>query len=651
MCLNRSSVVCLIILLVLKVHWGYGEVKLPHLISNGMVLQRDQEIRIWGWSDAGETVKVVFEGKNKVVTASADGVWEAFFPAMKAGGPYAMKISGSANAISLEDIWLGDVWVCSGQSNMEQTMARVNPMFPDEVKSANNPKIRYFDVPDAYDFASPQLDVKGGKWLPADQEHIKQFSAVAYFFAQKVYQKYGIPIGLVNASVGGSPIQSWIRERELKRFPDDYKEAVRFQNPNLIKEIEQQDRNNMRDWHRAVRKKDQGYVNTSMSWHDPKYHPENWKEMERLDLLPVAPGKHPENGVYWFRKDFFLEQENVDNIEAKLLLGTIVDSDSAYINGKLVGTTAYQYPPRRYNVPKGVLKPGKNILVVRVINERGRGGFVKDKPYQLTVGDEIINLKNDWYYKQGAVMPPMPGQTFIRFKPLGLYNAMVVPLQQFPVKGVLWYQGESNAGQPHKYEDQMVSLIEGWRKSWGMPDLPFLFVQLPNFMAPTDAPHSGNWPELREAQRQTLKVPHTGMAVTIDVGEANDIHPLDKKTVGNRLALQAFKVAYGEKKGVYSGPMIKGAQKRGDKVVLTFDHVGQGLDLSEGESLQGFAMAGAEGDYKWAEARLEGGKVILKCGEISHPVKVCYAWANNPVQANLINKEGLPASPFIIDIQ
>ena len=650
-CLNRSSVVCLIILLVLKVQWSYGEVKLPHLISDGMVLQRNNEIRIWGWADAGEVVKVEFEGKSKAVTANAEGKWEVTFPAMDAGGPYAMGISGNDNAILLEDIWLGDVWICSGQSNMEQTMARVEPMFPDEVKSANNPKIRYFDVSDAYDFATSQMDVKGGKWVPADQENIKQFSAVAYFFAQKVYRRYGIPIGLINASVGGSPIQSWIRESELKRFPEDYSEAIRFQNPDLIKEIEQRDRNNMRDWHRTVRSKDKGYANPSMPWHEPKYQPENWMVMDRLDLFPVEEGKRPENGVYWFRKEFFLEQENAGDSEAKLLLGTIVDSDSAYINGKLVGTTAYQYPPRRYKVPKGVLKPGKNILVVRVINERGRGGFVKDKPYQLEVGEEIIDLKNDWSYKQGAAMPPMPGQTFIRFKPLGLYNAMMAPLQQFSVKGVLWYQGESNAGQAHLYQDQMVALIEGWRSAWDNDDLPFLYVQLPNFMAPSEDPHSGNWPELREAQRKTLEIPHTGMAVTIDVGEANDIHPLDKKTVGDRLALQAFKVAYKEKNGQFSGPEIKKAEKIGDKVVLSFDHVGLGLDLSEGKIPQGFAIAGMEGGYKWAEAKLKGNKVILECKDVSNPVRVSYAWTNNPIQANLINKDGLPAGPFIVDVQ
>ncbi|WP_186756546.1 sialate O-acetylesterase [Echinicola salinicaeni] len=649
-CLNRSSVVCLIIILVLKVQWGFAEVKLPHLISDGMVLQRDQEIRIWGWADAGEVVKVDFEGKSKAVTSSGDGKWEAVFPAMKAGGPYVMEISGNASVISLKDIWLGDVWICSGQSNMEQTMARVAPMFPDEIKNANNPKIRYFDVPDAYDFSTPQLDLKGGNWVAADQENIKQFSAVAYFFAQKVHRKYGIPIGLVNASVGGSPIQSWIRENELKRFPEDYEEAVRFQNPNLIKEIETQDRDNMRNWHLEVRKKDKGYADQALTWLDAKYHPEKWNEMKRLDMFPVENGKRPENGVYWFRKEFFLEPENVGDLEAKLLLGTIVDSDSTYINGELVGTTAYQYPPRRYKVPRGVLKPGKNILVVRVINERGRGGFVKDKPYQLEVGEEIIDLKNDWSYKQGAVMPPMPGQTFIRFKPLGLYNAMIAPLQEFTAKGVLWYQGESNAGQPHKYEDQMVSLIEGWRKSWGIPDLPFLFVQLPNFMAPTDDPHSGNWPELREAQRQTLKVPHTGMAVTIDVGEANDIHPLDKKTVGERLALQAFKVAYGEKDGPFSGPALKQVKVKGSKIILRFNEIGKGIHTKDGKQLKGFAVAGKGQKYQWVNAKIESKKVILDCSGIIQPNKVCYAWANNPTEANLINERGLPASPFEVVI-
>ncbi|WP_245553319.1 sialate O-acetylesterase [Echinicola vietnamensis] len=636
--------------MILKAHWSYGAVKLPYLISDGMVLQRNHEIRIWGWADAGEVVKVDFVGEMKETTTGTDGMWEVIFPARAAGGPYEMNIIGNDHSFLLKDVWIGDVWVCSGQSNMEQTMARVEPMFPDEVKNANNPKIRYFDVPDAYDFSTPQLDVTGGKWVAADQENIKQFSAVAYFFAQKVHRKYGIPIGLINASVGGSPIQSWIREKELKRFPEDYKEAVRFQNPNLIKAIEEEDRDNRRKWHLEVRKKDKGYADQSMTWLDAKYHPENWNVMERLDLLPVEKGKQPGNGVYWFRKEFYLEQDQVGELEAKLLLGTIVDSDSAYVNGELVGTTAYQYPPRRYSVPKGVLKPGKNLLVVRVINERGRGGFVKDKPYQIEVGEEVVDLKNDWIYKQGAVMPPMPGQTFIRFKPLGLYHAMISPLHEFPVKGVLWYQGESNAGQPHTYEDQMVSLIEGWRKSWGVPKLPFLFVQLPNFMAPTDDPHSGNWPELREAQRKTLKVPHTGMAVTIDVGEANDIHPLDKKTVGERLALQAFKVAYGEKKGPFSGPELKKVKVKGSKIILTFEEIGEGLNTKEGRPPKGFAVAGKGQNYQWVAAKIANNKVVLDCSHIEQPEKVCYAWANNPVQANLVNEKGLPASPFEVVI-
>ncbi|WP_200978051.1 sialate O-acetylesterase [Echinicola sp. 20G] len=653
MILSKQIPRCLIFLLILcsSTIQLRAEIRLPHLISDGMVLQRNQEIRIWGWADEGETVQVEFQEFKECVVTKKDGMWEAFFPAMKEGGPYFIDILGKDNHIHISDIWFGDVWICSGQSNMEQTMARVEPMFPDEVKKANNPAIRYFDVRDDYNFENELLDVKGGKWISASQNDIKQFSAVAYFFAQKVHEKYNVPIGLINASVGGSPIQSWIREDELNRFPKDYKEAVRFQNPNLIKEIEQRDRERRKDWLLDLRKKDQGYSNPKEYWYDINYKPENWEDMARLNKLPVVEGKYPENGVYWFRKEFFIQNKSAEDMEAYLLLGTIVDSDSVYINGQFVGATAYQYPPRRYSVNKNVLRHGKNVLVARVINERGLGGFVKDKPYQIELNGEIIDLKYDWKYKQGAAMPALPEQTFIRFKPLGLYNAMIAPLKQFSVKGVLWYQGESNVGEAYHYKEQMAALIEGWRKAWDKTDLPFLFVQLPNFMTPSHAPHSGTWPQIREAQRKTLEIQHTGMAVTIDVGEANDIHPLNKKTVGERLALQAFKIAYGETKGVFSGPTIKKAEISNDMIILSFEDVGGGLVTSGAGYPDGFAISGQDGEFKWARAKILENKIILECNDITDPKKVSYGWANNPDRANLYNLEGLPASPFEIEVE
>ncbi|MBD8488013.1 beta galactosidase jelly roll domain-containing protein [Echinicola sp. CAU 1574] len=636
----------LLIFVWIKASQLHAEVRLPHLISEGMVLQWGETIRIWGWGMPGEQVDVKFFGEEKQTKTNEKGLWEVVFDGMEAGGPYKMLIKGVDNSFQFNEVWLGDVWLCSGQSNMEQTMSRVEPMFPEEIQQANNPMIRYFDVPDAYDFSEPQQDVKGGKWLSANKANIYQFSAVAYFFAKKIQEDYDIPIGLINASVGGSPIQSWIREAELKRFPEDYDEAMRFKNPDLIKKIEKDDRERMTNWYKELNQKDKAYQSQTGNWNQVDFEPLGWTKMEQLDFWP-----EPMHGVFWFRKTFELDESLENEANAKLLLGTIVDADSVFINGNFVGNTTYRYPPRRYEVPRGVLKPGKNVIMVRVINERDRGGFVRDKPYELVLGEKVIPLQEDWEYHLGAEMPELQGQTFIRWNPLGLYQAMVAPIHHFPVKGILWYQGESNTGRPDLYVAQMEALIQGWRAAWKRDDLPFLFVQLPNFMASSEQPQESNWAKLREAQRKSLSIPHTGMAVTIDVGEANDIHPLDKKNVGNRLALQAKKVAYGEDEGVFSGPMIQSVEKKGAFLELTFAEVGEGLLTSDGNSLAGFAVAGEDGVFVWTKAQIVGKKVMVKCEAIDNPQKIRYAWANNPVQANLMNQQGLPASPFEMTLE
>ncbi|QDH79179.1 sialate O-acetylesterase [Echinicola soli] len=646
--INRSSL--LIALIVMLTGALQAKVRLPHLISDGMVLQRDQPIRMWGWADAGEKVTVRFSGQKKETKATEGGEWEVSFPSMKEGGPYTVQMNGE-NSIILEDVYIGDVWACSGQSNMELTMARVQPMFPWEFEQEARPAIRYFDVPDAYDFSHLQMDTPGGEWIQVDKEHISQFSAVAYFFAKRLNEKYDVPIGLINASVGGSPIQSWIRKEELKRFPEDFAEVEKFRNPDLIKQIEKQDRERISTWQKAVWQKDKGYAQPAAPWSSSDVEPDDWGEMERLTLLPLKDDRAV-NGVYWFRKEFELDDPQVSSLSAKLLMGTMIDSDSTYVNGQLVGSTGYRYPPRRYNVPAGVLRQGKNVLAVRLISERGQGGFVEEKPYQLEVGDQVIDLKCDWHYQLGASMPALPGQTFVRWKPLGLYQAMMAPVQQFPVKGVIWYQGESNTGNPSIYAEQMKALINGWRKAWDCKDLPFLYVQLPNFMEVSESPQESNWAVLREKQRTVAKdVSHTGMAVAIDAGEANDIHPLDKKTIGDRLALLAFALAYGEKDGPFSGPSLERGKVQEEVIELTFETAGSRLETSDGRAPKGFAVAGEDGDFHWADARIEGEKVILSSPMVKSPKTARYAWADNPERANLVNTEGLPASPFEISVE
>ena len=332
-------------------------------------------------------------------------------------------------------------------------------------------------------------------------------------------------------------------------------------------------------------------------------------------------------------------------------MGRIVDADFVYVNGVLSGSITYQYPPRRYELPAGLLKPGKNIIVVKVINTFGKGGFVPDKPYNIIAAGQKIDLRGDWQYKVGQVFASTRGGSGgPRFSaqdaPTGLYNTMVAPAINYTVKGFMWYQGEANSGKAAEYQQLLPALINDWRAKWRQGDLPFLYAQLPNFMEVQYSPSESQWAQLRESQLKALSVPNTAMAVAIDAGEWNDIHPLDKKDVGERLALGAEHIAYGDKTVVYSGPIYQSFKKDGNKIVLTFNNVGGGLVAKGGGELYYFAIAGADKKYVWAKATIDGDKVTVWSDDIADPVSVRYAWADNPEGANLYNKEGLPASPF-----
>jgi sialate O-acetylesterase len=351
------------------------------------------------------------------------------------------------------------------------------------------------------------------------------------------------------------------------------------------------------------------------------------------------------NGVVWFRKEINVPA-SMTGKPVRLWLGRIVDADTAYVNGEIVGTVSYQYPPRIYDIPSNLLKAGRNIIVIRVINNSGRGGFVPDKPYELSTREQTIDLKGPWKYRLGAAMEPLPGQTLIQRQPLGLYNAMIAPLLNYRIKGIIWYQGESNTAKPQEYQELFSALIADWRAKWNQGDFPFLYVQLANFMEAEDNPSESDWAELREAQLKTLSVPNTAMAVTVDIGEWNDIHPLNKEDVAKRLALAGRRLAYGDEDVVYSGPIYRSKQIEGNRIVLAFTHTGGGLITRGGDELKQFAIAGADRKFVWAKARIEGDKVVVWNDDITSPVVVRYGWANNPEGANLYNKEGLPASPF-----
>ncbi len=624
----------------------YGQVRLPKLISNGMVLQRDAQVKIWGWAAKNEKISIHFVDSVHHTTANSKGEWRVMLSNLKAGGPYKMQINAS-NTILIDDIMIGDVWVCSGQSNMELPMRRVSWIYPNEIANSENPNIRQFFVPRKYDFNGPQKDLEAGGWKNANPERVLDFSAAAYFFAKELYDAYKIPIGLINASLGGSPVEAWMCEDALKEFPEYYKEAQRFKDGTLIKQIESQDSARIHAWYSLLRQKDEGYKDLKKLWYDPALNTSGWTTM-KIPGYWSNTDLEQANGVVWFRKRVQLPSSMIGK-PALIILGRIVDADSVFINGAFVGTTGYQYPPRRYPVPSNLLKEGENTIVVRIISNEGNGGTVPDKSYEIVAGDAAIGLKGEWQYRLGAKMEPLASQTFVRWKPTGLYNAMIAPLFNYRIRGVVWYQGESNANRPVEYGKLFPAMIRNWRNNWKEGDFPFLFVQLPNFMETQNRPSESNWALFREVQLKTLSLPNTGMAVTIDIGEWNDIHPLNKKDVGKRLALAALRVAYGDEHASYSGPMYQSMKIVRNKVILNFTHTDGGLVAKGGGGLKQFAIAGIDKRFVWAKAEIENDRVVVWSDGVLNPVAVRYAWADNPEGANLYNKEGLPASPFRTD--
>lgn len=621
----------------------FSQIQLPRLISDRMVLQRDTKVKIWGWSSPGEEIELSFNNIQYKTKANDGGNWEIALPPQSAGGPYEMILKGK-NEIKISDILFGDVWICSGQSNMELPMERVKEKYGDVIEHSENKNIRHFLVPDKYDFEKENQDVESGRWDSANPKSVLGFSAVAYFFARKVYEQHQVPIGLINSALGGSPVEAWISEDALKNFPDLYAELQRFKDDKLIEEIETTNKTITERWYKELLTKDKGLATDGTKFSDPTLNDSEWSEMNLPGNWAEGPLGNV-NGSVWFRKKISVPGSMIGR-PAKLWMGRIVDQDSVFVNGKFVGTTGYQYPPRRYQLGADVLKEGENIITVRVINNGGRGGFILDKPYYLAVEKDTIDLKGKWKYKLGTSMPPMESQTAVRWKPAGLYNKMISPLLNYSIKGVIWYQGESNTSRAAEYEKTFPALINNWRQKWGQGDFPFLFVQLANFMETTDQPVESDWAELREAQRKTLNIANTAMVVAIDLGEWNDIHPLNKKDVGERLALAAENLAYDNKDIVSSGPMYRSMKIKGNKVILTFNNIGKGLTIKGGEELKYFSIAGGDKKFVWAQAKIKGSKVIVWSDQVKYPVAVRYAWADNPQGANLYNKDGLPASPF-----
>jgi sialate O-acetylesterase len=642
-----KRVLSILSLLSIYASWSAtAEVKLPKLLGDHMVLQRNMETTLWGWAENNETVSVSLNDQQMGSVVTKNGRWQLTLPAMPAGGPHKITFTGE-NTTTLNDVYFGDVWVASGQSNMQMFMYRVEERFPEEVANANVPLLRHFTVPRVMDFKKPVEKLSAGEWQLTQPNTVREHSAVAHFFGKKLVNEEQVPIGILAANFGGTQAECWMSEEALKPYKNQYEKAKSYQDDDYLQSIKDQDNQALQAWSDLINNADLG-SNGQTPWH-ADIDDSNWQTLS-------IPGKwqeqgiQPLSGIVWFRRTITLPPEAAGKA-GFLRLGTIVDADNTYINGVEVGSTGYQYPPRRYPVKAGILKAGENTITIRVRVDNKAGQFVPEMPYYLSVGEHKQDLTGDWKYQIGSqVDAKAPTRQFTPWnEPLGCYNAMMPPLFNLNIKGVIWYQGESNTGRAAEYPAVFSDLITLWREKWQQGNFPFLFVQLANFMESEPEPSDSGWAQLRFAQFKSLQVENTAMAVAIDVGNWNDLHPMDKKSVGERLALAAQALAY-KKDVVYSGPLFKHAKQQGSRIILSFDHIGSGL-MSNTPELGGFAIKDENGTFKWANAKIANNKVVVWHPDITAPKHVRYAWANNPDTASLYNNEGLPASPFEVQLK
>jgi len=611
---------------------------LSTLISSGMIIQRDCAFPVW----SKEKLSVEFLGK-KYESQKTGGKWLITLDPVQAGGPFTMEIACAQGSFTVQDIYAGDVWMCAGQSNMELQMDRLRDVFSEEWESTEFPLIRLFKVPQEWDFASPREELTGGSWISPLRETLHEFTGTGWFFAKELYKKYHIPIGLVRTAWGGTPVESWMSEDALKDFPEKTAESKKYADSGERERIAKETTDAITEWETRLRSEDRGLAE---KWEKPQTDISNWKEI----TLPCdfsEAGLPNFCGVIWLAKDFDADAQTAAKT-AKVWLGTITDADTVYINGEEIGNTTYRYPPRKY-VSKGHLKQGKNRIVIRVTCNNGEGGVTRDKPFRIFTDNETVELAGTWKYKAGAAASVRPEEFFFQRLPVGNYNAMIAPLIKYPLKGVIWYQGESNDSRPNDYERLFRLMIQDWREKSDCRELPFLFVQLPIWKKSSDNDENSSWAIIRQAQAAALSLPAAGMACALDLGEWNDLHPLNKKDVGFRLFLAAEKILY-KIENSSPGPVLQRVEKRREKLFLYFNNCAGGLKaVPEGE-VPHVSVIDAKGQFR-LPAKIEGKDVIcIDTSSLKEPKRILYAWADNPRDRQLFNSEGLPMLPFRAEI-
>jgi len=616
----------------------FAKVTLPKFFSNHMVLQRDAPITIYGWAGAGKTVKINFNNKNLKTKANANGEWTIDFKALKAGGPYKMTIIED-NTIALEDIYIGDVWFCSGQSNMGWKLEdALNGK--EELSKANYEKIKLLQVSRTM-AGSPQKDIEKGQWETCSPENAIGFSAVAYFFGRELYQDYNVPIGLINSSWGGTNIEAWMSEDMMGKHESAKKVMAEMKSLNFSDLT----KNYYRDFKKWEEKVDKLDVGLQEKWFDNSYDKSSWKTISVptfWETAKITPG----DGVVWVSRNFELSQKDWSEKELLLSIGRIDNEDVTYINGKVVGQSTVKDLDRFYKIPNSIFTVGKNTITIRIKNTGDIGGFrsAKEALY-LQAGDQKIALAGDWKYEIGTkTIDEVPVRLHPNNYPTSLYNGMVAPFFRIKIKGVIWYQAESNAKNAVEYADLFKGMITDWRTKW-KSDFPFIFAQLPNYANQND-----RWITLRESQAKALELKNTGMAVLIDVGTDENIHPIHKQIVGKRMAVIAGNLAYANKNKSASAPVFEQYKTEGNSIIVTFKN-GTFAEETPKSEINGFMIAGNDNKFYPANALLQNDRRTIKLSsdKVLDPKEVRYLWKDAPGKIMLYNKDGLATPPFRTD--
>jgi len=650
--MKKLGLVLIVFMIVFTPESSFAKVKLPAIFTNNMVLQQQSDVLLWGEATPKKTLKITTSWNNKTyqLFVASDGKWKTTVTTPVYGGPYSVEISDGTKIV-LTNVMIGEVWVCSGQSNMEFPVSGNLKVLNNEqeVASANYPNIRLYHIKKSNNTKPlDDTDIINEGWQPCTPKTIPDFSAVGYFFGRDLYQKMNIPIGLIETSWGGTPAEAWTSAPSLQTMPDYTNTAFDMTNFTPIDEQLKKYKQDMIAWNQAVVKSDIGFSNGKALWADKNLNDKDWKTMKIPDNWDNQ-GLSTFDGVIWLRKTIDIPAE-WQNRSLKLALDVIDDDDITYFNGVEVGKTEGYTMVRNYSIPANLVKSGKAVITVRVFDSFGGGGiYGNPNSIKLILSPEkSISLVGDWLYNIGFKTNELPQPSMLNGanRPTVLFNAMIHPIIQYKIRGAIWYQGEANASKAYQYRELFPLMIKDWRKQWN-DNFPFYFVQLANYTARLTQPAEADWAELREAQLQTLHLENTGMAVTIDIGEANDIHPKNKQEVGRRLSLIASAKTYGEKVP-YSGPIYDSYTIEGNTIRIKFTHTDGGLKSKNGDPLIGFAIAGLDHIFHWADARIEGTDVIVTCKDVINPISVRYAWAKNPV-CNLYNGVDLPASPFRTD--